>query len=46
MVTVTNTYSITPPTGVVIHGEMIAIAILVLVAMAGSFILSRKLRRA
>ena len=45
-VDVVNTYSITPPTGVVIHGEMIGIAILVLVAMAGSFILSRKLRRA
>lgn len=44
-VTVTNTYSITPPTGVTIRGEMIGIMVLVLVALAGSFVLSRKLRR-
>ena len=45
-ITVTNTYSDTVPTGVTIHGEMIAIVLLVLVAMAGSFILTRKMRRA
>jgi len=45
-VEVVNEYSITPPTGITIHGEMIGIMVLVLVAMAGSFILSRKLRRA
>lgn len=45
-VEVENEYSITPPTGVVIHSEMIIILALVLMAMAGSFILSRKLRRA
>lgn len=44
-VTVTNTYSITPPTGVTIHGEMIGIIVLALVALAGSFVISRKLRR-
>jgi pilin isopeptide linkage protein len=44
-VTVTNTYSITPPTGVTIHSEMIVVMALVMVALLGSFVLSRKLRR-
>lgn len=46
-VTVTNTFKgETPPTGVTIHSEMIIIMVLALVALAGSYILSRKLRRA
>ena len=45
-ITVTNAYSLDVPTGVTIHSEMIIILALVLVAMAGSFVLSRKLRRA
>lgn len=45
-VVVTNTYSLTPPTGVTIHSEMILILALVLVAMVGSVVLTKKLRRA
>ena len=45
-VEVINTYSDNPITGLTIHGEMILIIALVLVALAGSFVLSRKLRRA
>ena len=45
-VVVTNTYSLTPPTGVTIHTEMILILALVLVAMIGSVVLTKKLRRA
>lgn len=45
-ITVTNTYTITPPTGVTIHTEMILILALVLIAMIGSVVLTKKLRRA
>ncbi|MBQ3850264.1 MAG: hypothetical protein II747_07420 [Clostridia bacterium] len=44
-VDVTNTYSIPPITGITMHGEMIAIIALALVALVGGFVLSRKLRR-
>ncbi len=45
-ITVTNEYSVTPPTGVTIHSEMILILALVLIAMVGSVVLTKKLRRA
>lgn len=41
---VTNTYSITPPTGMQLSHEMLAVIALILAAAAGSFILNRKLR--
>ena len=41
----TNTYGIPPITGITMHGEMIAIIALALVALVGGFVLSRKLRR-
>lgn len=45
-VDVVNTYSITPPTGVVIHSDMLVILALVLVALIGGFVLNRKFRSA
>ena len=45
-ITVTNTYNLTVPTGITIRGEMIGIMIVAIIALAGSFVLSRKLRRA
>ena len=45
-VAVTNTYSITPPTGVAIHGEMLVVLALAVLALVGGFVLNRKLRRA
>ena len=45
-VAVTNHYSITPPTGVRVSGEMLVIGLLALLALAGSFVLSRKLKSA
>ena len=45
-ITVTNEYNLDVPTGVTIHTEMILILALVLVAMVGSVVLTKKLRRA
>ena len=42
---VTNTYSITPPTGVEVNHGMLAVAGLIFTGMTGSFVLNRKLRR-
>lgn len=42
---ITNTYSITPPTGVKVSHEMIMIIAFVLAAAAGGFAINRRLRR-
>ena len=45
-ITVTNTYDVTVPTGITIRYEMIGIVALVLVAIAGSIVISKKFRKA
>ncbi len=42
----TNTYSITPPTGLTFNNEMIVILGLVLVAIAGGVVVNRKVKKA
>lgn len=40
----TNTYSITPPTGIGVNTEVIVISGMVLLALAGMFVINRKIR--